>query len=110
MAMESLAIFCWVVLNAAALPHRRLLLPLRRRLLRDSTMLIILGASTLFHAVVVANPGTTEASHALAAAAGFLAWVAGVALLLLALTVDRFPAEARLAAQLLEVVAAGALF
>ena len=33
--------------------------------------------------------------------------VAGVALLLLALTVDRFPAEARLAAQLVEVVAAG---
>jgi hypothetical protein len=77
--MAASAIFCRVlllVLNAAAHPHRRLLPPLRRgRLLRDNAaILMVLGASDLFHAV---------ASHALTAA-GFLIWVAGVALLLVA--------------------------
>ncbi|KAJ1254163.1 hypothetical protein BS78_10G228100 [Paspalum vaginatum] len=101
--MASFAIFMRVLLalNGAAPPHRRLRLPLRRRLLRDSAILIVLGASALFHAV--ADP-----SHALAAA-GFLAWVSGVVLLLLALTVDRFPAAARLAAQLVEAAVAAAL-
>jgi hypothetical protein len=64
---------------------------------------MVLGASDLFHAV---------ASHALTAA-GFLIWVAGVALLLVALTPGRFPpgaaAPARVAAQLVEA-AVGALF
>ncbi|PUZ59525.1 hypothetical protein GQ55_4G049200 [Panicum hallii var. hallii] len=106
--MASFAIFCraLLALNAAALPHRRLALPLRRRLLRDSAILIVLGASALFHAVAVPN---TDASHALAAAAGLLMWVAGVTLLPLALTAGRFPAAARLAAQLVEA-AVQALF
>ena len=76
------ALFCWVLLAlaAAALPHRRLVIhPFRCRLLRDSAILIVLGASALFHAVAVPN---TDASHALAAAGGFLLWVVGVALLL----------------------------
>jgi hypothetical protein len=72
---------------------------------------MVLGASALFHAVAAGPNDATEASRALAATAGFLIWVAGVALLLLALTPGRFPeaaaAPARFAAQL---VAAGALF
>ena len=82
--MAAFAILCGVLfsLNAAGLPHRRLALPLGRRLLRDSAMFIVLGASALFHADAVPN---TDGSHALAAAAGFLMWVAGVALLLLLL-------------------------
>ena len=100
--MAAFALFCWVLLALAAegLPHRRLALPLRRRLLRDSAVFIVLGASALFHAVAVPN---TDASLGLAAAAGFLMWVAGVALLLLALTAGRFPTAASLAAQLVEV-------
>ncbi|KAG2607918.1 hypothetical protein PVAP13_4NG084800 [Panicum virgatum] len=101
--MAAFAILCGVLfsLNAAGLPHRRLALPLGRRLLRDSAMFIVLGASALFHAVAVPN---TDGSHALAATAGFLMWVAGVALLLLlALTAGRFPTAASLAAQLVEV-------
>jgi hypothetical protein len=90
--MAASAIFCRVlllVLNAAAHPHRRLLPPLRRgRLLRDNAaILMVLGASDLFHAVA---DGPTDASHAITAA-GFLIWVAGVALLLVALTPGRFP-------------------
>jgi hypothetical protein len=115
--MAAFAIFCrvlLVVLNAAALPHRRLLLPLRRRgrLLRDdAAILMVLGASAIFHAVTAGPNDDDDASHVLAA--GFLTWVAGVALLLLALTPGRFPgsaaAPARLAAQLVQA-AAGALF
>jgi hypothetical protein len=90
--MAAFAIFCrflLLVLNAAALPHRRLLPALRRRrLLRDA-----------------AGPNDDEDTHVLAAA-GFLVWVAGVALLLLALTPGRFPeaaaAPARFAAQLVQ--------
>ncbi|CAL5049402.1 unnamed protein product [Urochloa decumbens] len=100
MAMPGFAVFCRVllVLNAAALAHRRVVLPLRRRLLRDSAIFMVLGASALFHSVADPN---TDASHGLAAA-GFLMWLAGVALLLLAFTAGRFPAAARLAAQLVE--------
>ena len=100
MAMAAFAILCGVLfsLNAAGLPHRRLALPLGRRLLRDSAMFIVLGASALFHAVAVPN---IDANLALAAT-GFVMWVAGVALLLLALTASRFPAAASLAAQLVE--------
>ena len=103
--MAAFAILCGVLfsLNAAGLPHRRLALPLGRRLLRDSAMFIVLGASALFHAVAVPN---TDASLGLAAAAGFLMWVAGVALLLLALTAGRFPAAARLAVLLVEAAVA----
>ena len=107
--MASFSIFCWALLalNAAALRHRRLALPLRRRLLRDSAVFIVLGASALFHAVADPN---TDASLGLAlAAAGFVMWVAGVALLLLAVTADRFPTAASLAAQLVEA-AVQALF
>jgi len=102
MAMASFAILCraLLALNAVALPRRRLALPLRRRLLRGSAILMVLGASALFHAVADPN---TDASLGLAlAAAGFVMWVAGVALLLLALTASRFPAAASLAAQLVE--------
>jgi hypothetical protein len=113
--MAALTVFCRVlllVLNAAALalPHRRLLPALRgRRLLRDATaILMVLGASAIFHAVAGPNHDT----HALAAA-GFLIWLAGVALLLLALTPGRFPpwaaARARFAAQLVQA-AVEALF
>ena len=118
--MAASAIFCSVlllVLTAAALPHRRLLNPLRRRrLLRDAAAtLMVLGASALFHAVAgPSDNDDTDGSHALAAA-GFLIWVAGVALLLFALTPDRFPpgavAPARVAAQLVEAaIGVGALF
>jgi hypothetical protein len=106
--MAASAIFCRVlllVLNAAALalPHRRLLppLPLRRRgLLRDAAaILMVLGASVIFHDVTGPNDAT-EANRALAAA-GFVTWVAGVGLLLLALTPGRFlGAPARVAVQL----------
>ena len=107
MAMASFAILCraLLALNAVALPRRRLALPLRRRLLRGSAILMVLGASALFHAVAVPN---IDANLALAAA-GFVMWVAGVALLLLALTAGRFPAAASLAAQLVEA-AVQALF
>ncbi|CAN6163083.1 unnamed protein product [Urochloa humidicola] len=100
MAMPGFAVFCQIllVLNAAALPHRRVVLPLRRRLLRSSAIFIVLGVSALFNAVVDRN---SEASHAFAAA-GFLMWLAGVVLMLLAFTAARFPAAARLAAQLVE--------
>ena len=109
MEMAAFAVFCWVLLAlaAAALPHRRLALPLRRRLLRDSAILIVLGASALFHAVAVPN---TDASLGLAAAAGFLMWVAGVALLLLALMAGHFPAATRLAAQFVVEAAVAAFF
>jgi len=70
---------------------------------------MVLGASAIFHAVTA---GPNDDTHALAAA-GFLIWVAGVALLLLALTPGRFPpgaaAPARFAAQLVQA-AVGALF
>ena len=116
--MAAFAIFCCfllLVLNAAALPHQRLLpLPLRRRgrLLHDAAaILMVLGASAIFHAVAGPNDDT-DASHVLAAA-GFLIWVAGVALLLFALTPGRFPpgaaAPARVAAQLVQG-AVGPLF
>ena len=83
--MAAFAVFCHVlllVLTAAALPHRRLIPPLRRRrLLRDdAAILMVLGASAIFHAVTA---GPNDDTHALAAA-GFLIWVAGFALLLLA--------------------------
>ena len=109
MAMASFSIFCWALLalNAVALPRRRLALPLRRRLLRGSAILMVLGASALFHAVAVPN---TDGSHALAAAAGFLMWVAGVALLLLALMAGHFPAATRLAAQFIVEAAVAAFF
>jgi peptidoglycan/LPS O-acetylase OafA/YrhL len=106
--MAAFAIFCrflLLVLNAAALPHRRLLPALRRRrLLRDAAaILMVLGASAIF--LAVAGPNDDEDTHVLAAA-GFLVWVAGVALLLLALTPGRFPeaaaAPARFAAQLVQ--------
>lgn len=78
----------------------RLALPmLRRRLLRHSATFIVLGASALFHAVG-ADPDPV------AAAAGFLLWVAGAALLLLAVTAGRFPAASRLAARLVEALIA----
>jgi hypothetical protein len=104
--MAAFAVFCRVlllVLNAAALalPHRRLLPPLRRRgLLRDAAaILMVLGASVIFHDVTGPNDAT-EANRALAAA-GFVTWVAGVGLLLLALTPGRFlGAPARVAVQL----------
>ncbi|CAN6215956.1 unnamed protein product [Urochloa humidicola] len=100
MAMPGFTVFCRVllILNAAALPHRRVVLPLRRRLLRSSAIFIVLGISALFHTVVDRN---TAASHAFAAA-GFLMWLAGVVLMLLAFTAGGFPAAARLAAQLVE--------
>ena len=110
--MAASAIFCSVlllVLTAAALPHRRLLNPLRRRrLLRDAAAtLMVLGASAIINHAVAGPNGDTDASHVLAAA-GFLIWVAGVTLLLLALTVGRFrgpgaAAPARLAVQLVAV-------
>jgi hypothetical protein len=59
--------------------------------------------TALVHAVAVPN---TDASLALAAAAGFLMWAVGVALLLLALTAGRFPAAARLAVLLVEAAVA----
>jgi hypothetical protein len=114
--MAAFAIFCRVLLlvftAAATLLHRRLLPPLRRRRLHryDAAILsMVLGASALFHAV--ATGPNDDDIHALAAA-GFLIWVAGVALLLLALAPGRFPgpgaaAPARVAVQL---VAVGALF
>jgi hypothetical protein len=73
---------------------------------------MVLGASAIFHAVAAGPNDATEAIQALAAA-GFFMWVAGVALLLLALTPGRFPpvaaAPARFAAQLVQA-AAGSLF
>ena len=59
---------------------------------------MVLGAFALFHAVAVPNIG----ANLTLAATGFVMWVAGVALLLLALTASRFPAAASLAAQLVE--------
>ena len=116
--MAAFAIFCRVlllVLNAAAILHRRYLPALRRRRIfrGDAAILImVLGASAIFHAVAAGPNDDTDASHVLAAA-GFLIWVAGVALLLFALTPGRFPpgaaAPARVAAQLVQG-AVGPLF
>jgi hypothetical protein len=102
--MAAFAIFCRVlllVLNAAAILHHRLLPQLRRRplLSHSAAILMVLGANDDIHAL---------------AAAGFLIWVVGVALLLLALTTGRFPgpgaaAPACFAAQIVQA-AAGALF
>ncbi|CAN6163079.1 unnamed protein product [Urochloa humidicola] len=89
-----------------ALPMHRGRIPLRCRLLRHSAMFILLGASTLFHAVADPKP---EASLVVAAA-GFLLWVAGAALLLLAVMADRFPAASRLAARLVEALIAAFFF
>jgi hypothetical protein len=75
-------------------------------------MLMVLGASAVFHGVTGPDDDDTNASHVLVAA-GFLIWVAGVALLLFALTPGRFPpwaaAPARFAAQVVQA-AAGTLF
>jgi hypothetical protein len=71
---------------------------------------MVLGASALFHAVAAGPNDATEASRALAATAGFLIWVAGVALLLLALTPGRFAGAAAPARLAVQLVAAGALF
>ena len=67
MAMAAFAILCGVLfsLNAAGLPHRRLALPLGRRLLRDSAMFIVLGASALFHAVAVPNTNGEECEYSI---------------------------------------------
>ncbi|CAN6193559.1 unnamed protein product [Urochloa humidicola] len=99
MAMPGFTVFCRVllILNAAALPHRRVVLPLRS-VAGSSAALRYSSFYALFHAVVDRN---TAASHAFAAA-GFLMWLAGVVLMLLAFTAGRFPAAARLAAQLVE--------
>ena len=111
--MAASAIFCRVlllVLNTVALLHRhRHLLPLGRhsRLLRAAAAtLMVLGASAICHAVAAGPNDDTEAIQALAAA-GFFMWVAGVGLLLLALTPGRFPppvaaAPALVAAQLVQ--------
>jgi hypothetical protein len=98
------AVFFHVLLlaiNAVALPHRGLLLPLRRRrLLHDgAAILMVLGTSAIFHAVAAGpNDDDTDASRALAAAAGFVIWVAAVVLLLLDLTAGRFPGPGAAAA------------
>jgi hypothetical protein len=69
----------------------------------------VLGTAAIFHAVAAGPNNATRAR----AAAGFIMWVAGVALLLLALVPGRFPpgaaAPALVAAQLVQA-AAGALF
>jgi len=117
--MAAFAIFCRVLmlfLNAAAILHRRHLPALRRRRIfrGDAAILImVLGASAIFHAVAAGPNDDTEAIQALAAA-GFFMWVAGVGLLLVALTPGRFPppvaaAPALVAAQLVQA-AARALF
>jgi hypothetical protein len=70
---------------------------------------MVLGTAAIFHSVAA---GPNNATRALAAA-GFIMWAAGVALLLLALTPGRFPpvaaAPAFAAAQLVQA-AVGALF
>lgn len=86
--------------------HRRL--PLRHRLLRYSASCIVLGASSLFHAVAIAAADPVpEASNAgTLALAGFLLWAGGLALLLLAFTAERFRVAARRAAQIVDAVVA----
>jgi hypothetical protein len=113
--MAALAIFALALLvhdAAGRAPNRRL--PLRHRLLCYSAACIVLGASALFHAVAATAAATATASAAdpipeasgILALAGFLLWAGGVALLLLAFTVQRFPVAARRAAQVVEALVA----
>ncbi|CAL5049381.1 unnamed protein product [Urochloa decumbens] len=100
--MAALAIFALTLLghDAAGLARRRA--PLRHRLLRYSAACIVLGASALLHAVAVA----VDDPNAILALAGFLLWLGGLALLLLAFTVERFPVASRRAAQVVEAAVA----
>ncbi|CAN6163087.1 unnamed protein product [Urochloa humidicola] len=98
--MAALAIFALTLLVHDAAGQAPRHAPLRQRLLRYSAACSVLGASALLHAVAVDDPND------IVALAGFLLWVGGLALLLLAFTVERFPAASRRAAQVVEAAVA----
>ncbi|CAN6163078.1 unnamed protein product [Urochloa humidicola] len=100
--MDALAIFALTLLihDATGPAPRRA--PLRQRLLRCSAACIVVGASALLHAVAIA----VDDPNGVLALAGFLLWLGGLALLLLAFTAERFPAASRRAAQVVEAAVA----